>query len=291
MTLLTLGASRDEQRIDGLGVDESKRFMHHYKFPPFSVGEAGFMRGPGRREIGHGLLAERALIPVIPDQETFPYTIRLVSETLESNGSSSMASVCASTLALMDAGVPIMRPVAGIAMGLVKEKDDYIVLTDIAGVEDHLGDMDFKVAGTDERHHGSADGHQDQGRDLPDPARRHGTGAEGTAGHPGQDARGHRHAAGRAQGVRAPYRHHPHRPRQDRGGHRQGWRDHPGHGSRVRVHDRGERRGSGQGLRHRRPARATPASPGSAASRRRSSRARSSWGTSSQPPTSARSSI
>ncbi len=148
MTLLTLGAGRDEQRVDGLGVDEPKRFMHHYKFPPFSVGEAGFMRGPGRREIGHGLLAERALIPVIPDQETFPYTIRLVSETLESNGSSSMASVCASTLALMDAGVPITRPVAGIAMGLVKEKDDYIVLTDIAGVEDHLGDMDFKVAGT-----------------------------------------------------------------------------------------------------------------------------------------------
>jgi polyribonucleotide nucleotidyltransferase len=122
--------------------------MHHYKFPPFSVGETGFMRGPGRREIGHGALAERSLLPVIPDQETFPYTIRLVSETLESNGSSSMASVCASTLALMDAGVQITQPVAGIAMGLVKERDDYIVLTDIAGVEDHLGDMDFKVAGT-----------------------------------------------------------------------------------------------------------------------------------------------
>jgi polyribonucleotide nucleotidyltransferase len=149
MTLLTLGAARDEQRIDGLDIDESKRFMHHYKFPPFSVGEVGFMRGPGRREIGHGALAERALVPVIPDDETFPYTIRLVSETLESNGSSSMASVCASTLALLDAGVPIVRPVAGIAMGLVKEQDDYVVLTDIAGVEDHLGDMDFKVAGTD----------------------------------------------------------------------------------------------------------------------------------------------
>lgn len=148
MTLLTLGAGRDEQRVDGLGIDASKRFMHHYKFPPFCVGEAGFMRGPGRREIGHGLLAERALVPMIPDQEDFPYTIRLVSETLESNGSSSMASVCGSTLALMDAGVPIIRPVAGIAMGLVKEKDDYIILTDIAGVEDHLGDMDFKVAGT-----------------------------------------------------------------------------------------------------------------------------------------------
>jgi polyribonucleotide nucleotidyltransferase len=148
LTLLTLGTGRDEQRLDGLGIEESKRFMHHYKFPPFSVGEAGFMRGPGRREIGHGALAERALVPVIPDQESFPYTIRLVSETLESNGSSSMASVCASTLALMDAGAPIRTPVAGIAMGLVKERDDYIVLTDIAGVEDHLGDMDFKVAGT-----------------------------------------------------------------------------------------------------------------------------------------------
>ena len=149
LTLLTLGAARDEQRIDGLDIEESKRFMHHYKFPPFSVGEAGFMRGPGRREIGHGALAERALIPSIPDEEAFPYTIRLVSETLESNGSSSMASVCASTLALMDAGVPIVRPVAGIAMGLIKEGDEYVVLTDIAGVEDHLGDMDFKVAGTD----------------------------------------------------------------------------------------------------------------------------------------------
>lgn len=149
LTLLTLGAARDEQRIDGLDIEESKRFMHHYKFPPFSVGETGFMRGPGRREIGHGALAERALIPVVPDEEKFPYTIRLVSETLESNGSSSMASVCASTLALMDAGVPITRPVAGIAMGLIKEKDDYVVLTDIAGVEDHLGDMDFKVAGTE----------------------------------------------------------------------------------------------------------------------------------------------
>lgn len=150
LTLLTLGAARDEQRIDGLDIEESKRFMHHYKFPPFSVGETGFMRGPGRREIGHGALAERALLPVIPDEETFPYTIRLVSETLESNGSSSMASVCASSLALMDAGVPILRPVAGIAMGLIKEGDDYVVLTDIAGVEDHLGDMDFKVAGTEQ---------------------------------------------------------------------------------------------------------------------------------------------
>ncbi len=148
LTLLTLGTGRDEQRVEGLTVADSKRYMHHYKFPPFSVGEAGFMRGPGRREIGHGLLAERALLPLIPSDEEFPYTIRLVSEVLESNGSSSMASVCGSTLALLDGGVPLKAPVAGIAMGLIKEKDDYIVLTDIAGVEDHLGDMDFKVAGT-----------------------------------------------------------------------------------------------------------------------------------------------
>src|SRR5918912_544510 len=122
--------------------------MHHYNFPPYSVGETGFMRGPKRRDIGHGALAQRALEPVIPPAADFPYTIRLVSETLESNGSSSMGSVCGSTLALMDAGVPIKAPVSGIAMGLVKEGDDYVILTDIQGAEDHLGDMDFKVAGT-----------------------------------------------------------------------------------------------------------------------------------------------
>jgi polyribonucleotide nucleotidyltransferase len=136
-------------RLDTLGLETSKRYFHHYNFPPFSVGEAGFMRGPKRRDIGHGALAERALVPMVPSQEKFPYTIRVVSDILESNGSSSMASVCGSSLSLMDAGVPITRPVAGIAMGLIKEGDDYIVLTDIAGVEDHLGDMDFKVAGTE----------------------------------------------------------------------------------------------------------------------------------------------
>jgi polyribonucleotide nucleotidyltransferase len=147
-TVATLGTSREEQRLDTLGLETSKRYFHHYNFPPFSVGEAGFMRGPKRRDIGHGALAERALVPMIPSQEDFPYTIRVVSDILESNGSSSMASVCGSTLSLMDAGVKIRKPVAGIAMGLVKEGDDYIVLSDIAGVEDHLGDMDFKVAGT-----------------------------------------------------------------------------------------------------------------------------------------------
>jgi polyribonucleotide nucleotidyltransferase len=149
-SVVALGTSREEQRLDTLGLETSKRYFHHYNFPPFSVGEAGFMRGPKRRDIGHGALAERALVPMIPTQEDFPYTIRVVSETLESNGSSSMASVCGSTLSLMDAGVKIKKPVAGIAMGLIKEGDDYIVLSDIAGVEDHLGDMDFKIAGTRE---------------------------------------------------------------------------------------------------------------------------------------------
>jgi polyribonucleotide nucleotidyltransferase len=148
MTLLTLGTAKEGQRIDDLSLEQERRFMHHYNFPPYSVGETGFMRGPKRRDIGHGALAQRALEPMIPSVEEFPYTIRLVSETLESNGSSSMGSVCGSTLALMDAGVPIKAPVSGIAMGLVKEGDDYTVLTDIQGAEDHLGDMDFKVAGT-----------------------------------------------------------------------------------------------------------------------------------------------
>jgi polyribonucleotide nucleotidyltransferase len=148
-SVVALGTTREEMRLDTLGLETAKRYFHHYNFPPFSVGEAGFMRGPKRRDIGHGALAERALVPMIPSQEEFPYTIRVVSDILESNGSSSMASVCGSTLALMDAGVPIKHPVGGIAMGLIKEGDEYVILTDIAGVEDHLGDMDFKVAGTE----------------------------------------------------------------------------------------------------------------------------------------------
>ncbi|MFM8527492.1 MAG: polyribonucleotide nucleotidyltransferase [bacterium] len=147
---VSLGTTRMDMKVDNLGLQERKLFWHHYNFPPFSVGEAGFMRGPKRRDIGHGALAERALVATIPDEEDFPYAIRVVSETLESNGSSSMGSVCASSMALMAAGVPVSAPVAGVAMGLIKEGDDYIVLTDIAGVEDHLGDMDFKVAGTAE---------------------------------------------------------------------------------------------------------------------------------------------
>ncbi|MFD2616843.1 polyribonucleotide nucleotidyltransferase [Terrilactibacillus laevilacticus] len=149
LSICTLGALGDVQILDGLDMEESKRFMHHYNFPPFSVGEARPMRSPGRREIGHGALGERALEPVIPSETDFPYTIRLVSEVLESNGSTSQASICGSTLAMMDAGVPIKAPVAGIAMGLVKYEDDVVVLTDIQGMEDALGDMDFKVAGTE----------------------------------------------------------------------------------------------------------------------------------------------
>ncbi len=148
LTLATLGTPRERQELDNLSPKDEKRYIHHYNFPPFSTGETRFLRGASRREIGHGALAERALVPVLPPPEEFPYTMRLVSEVLSSNGSTSMASVCGSTLALMDTGVPIREPVAGIAMGLVKEGERYTILTDIQGVEDHLGDMDFKVAGT-----------------------------------------------------------------------------------------------------------------------------------------------
>jgi polyribonucleotide nucleotidyltransferase len=149
MSAVTLGTPGDAQELDDLHPDEQKRYLHHYNFPPYSVGETRPMRSPGRREIGHGALAERALVPVLPPKETFPYVIRVVSEVLSSNGSTSMGSVSASTLALMDAGVPIVKPVSGAAMGLIKEEDEVRILTDIQGIEDFLGDMDFKVAGTD----------------------------------------------------------------------------------------------------------------------------------------------
>ncbi len=150
LTITTLGALGEAQRVDGIGLDEPKRYMHHYNFPPFSVGETGFMRGPNRRAIGHGALGERALLPVLPSEAEFPYAIRLVSEVVTCNGSSSQASICGSTLSLLDAGVPIKASVAGIAMGLIKEGDAYAILSDIQGMEDFLGDMDFKVAGTRE---------------------------------------------------------------------------------------------------------------------------------------------
>jgi polyribonucleotide nucleotidyltransferase len=150
LTLATLGTPREAQELDSLTGADSKRYIHHYNFPPFSAGEVRMLRGASRRDIGHGALAERALLPVIPPESEFPYTMRLVSEVLSSNGSTSMASVCGSTLALMDTGVPIKAPVAGVAMGLVKgENERYAILTDILGMEDHLGDMDFKVAGSD----------------------------------------------------------------------------------------------------------------------------------------------
>ena len=156
----------DVQMLDGISPEDSKRYMHQYNFPPYSTGEAKPLRSPGRREIGHGALAERALEPMIPSEEEFPYALRLVSEVMSSNGSTSQASVCGSTLALMDAGVPIKRPVAGVAMGLIKDVENtgkVAVLTDIQGLEDFLGDMDFKVAGTAQGHHRHPDGHQDQG--------------------------------------------------------------------------------------------------------------------------------
>jgi len=148
LATVTLGTFEDVQRIDGLGEEADKRFMLHYNFPPFSVGEVSFLRGPGRREIGHGALAEKSIRSSIPDEEEFPYTIRIVSDILESNGSSSMAAVCGGVLSLMDAGVPLKSIIAGVAIGLIKEDDQYVLLTDIAGLEDHFGDMDLKVAGT-----------------------------------------------------------------------------------------------------------------------------------------------
>ena len=162
LSVLTLGMSRMEQIVDTLGLDDRKRYMHHYNFPPFSTGETGRVGSPKRREIGHGALAERALLPVVPSKEEWPYTLRIVSDVLASNGSTSMASVCGSTLSLMDAGVPIKAPVAGIAMGLVYAEGKYTTLTDILGAEDAFGDMDFKVAGTARVRHRAAARHEDR---------------------------------------------------------------------------------------------------------------------------------
>ena len=242
ISVAALGTLKEEMRLDTLGLETHKFYWHHYNFPPFSVGEAGFMRGPKRRDIGHGALAERALVPVVPSTEDFPYTIRVVSDILESNGSSSMASVCGSSLALMDAGVPIRKPVAGIAMGLIKEGDDYTVLTDIAGVEDHLGDMDFKVAGT-------GDGITALQMDIKITgvtfdilrdalAQAH----EARLTHPRQDARGDRRPAREPVAARAAHRQRRDQPGQDRPAHRQGRRDHPRPAGRVRRADRRQRR-------------------------------------------------
>ena len=186
----TLGTERDAQRIDALAGEFEERFMLHYNMPPFATGETGRVGSPKRREIGHGRLAKRALVAVLPSKEEFPYSIRVVSEITESNGSSSMASVCGGCLALMDAGVPLKAHVAGIAMGLIKEGNRFAVLTDILGDEDHLGDMDFKVAGTHHRHHRAADGHQDPGHHQGDHAGRAGAGQGSAPAHPRQDAGG-----------------------------------------------------------------------------------------------------
>ena len=240
LTAATLGPLADRQRLDNISPEAFKRYMHHYNFPPFSVGEARPLRGAGRREIGHGLLAERALEPVIPSAEDFPYALRCVSDVLMSNGSSSMASVCGSTLALMDAGVPISAPVAGVAMGLISDEtgEHFRVLTDIAGIEDAYGDMDFKVAGT-------ADGITAIQLDiklqrLPD-ALLETVFADAKArarAHPRRDGRGDQRAARGAVAVRSAHGDDQDRPREDRCGHRARRPCHPWHGRGDRRDDR-----------------------------------------------------
>ena len=260
---VALGTTRMDMKVDNLGLQETKRFWHHYNFPPFSVGEAGFMRGPKRRDIGHGALAERALLRDDPDEEEFPYVIRVVSDTLESNGSSSMGSVCASSMALQAAGVPVSAPVAGVAMGLIKEGDDYIVLTDIAGVEDHLGDMDFKVAGTAEGITALQMDIKITGVTFEILTRRARAGPQGPPVHPRQDGRGDRRPAREALAVRAADRVDQDRPREDRRRDRQGRRDDPRPLRGVRGRDRRRRRRHGARLRADRRAGRRAASRGS----------------------------
>ena len=242
----TLGTADDEQKVEHVTGEFYKRFMLHYNFPPFSVGETGRFTGPGRREVGHGALAERALAPLIPAEDKFAYTIRIVSDILESNGSSSMASVCGGSMAMMDAGVPLASPVAGIAMGLIMDEKTgkYAVLSDIAGAEDHYGDMDFKVAGTADGHHRAADGHQGHRHQLGDHGQGAGTGARRPDAHPrrdGQDARRH---ARQHVGLRAAHHHDQDSGRQDPRRHRPRRQDDPQH---HRAHRREDRR---RGQRH-----------------------------------------
>ncbi len=249
----TLGTSEDEQRIEMLTGMHFKKFMLHYNFPPFSVGEAKFLRGPGRREIGHGALAERALRQVLPAEDKFPYTIRIVSDILESNGSSSMASVCGGTLSLMDAGVPIKAPVAGIAMGLIKEGEKIAILSDILGDEDHLGDMDFKVCGTRRGDHRDPDGHQDRRRDPRDPREGARAGRRGPPHILGEMAKAL--AAPRAEHQRLRAAHHDHQDPAgaDQGHHRPRRQDHQGHHRPDRLLD--QHRGRRLGLHRLRRAR------------------------------------
>ena len=255
LSVVAMGTLKEEMRLDTLGLETKKYYWHHYNFPPFSVGEAGRMGGVKRRDIGHGALAERALAPMVPSIEDFPYSIRVVSDILESNGSSSMASVCGSSLSLMDAGVPIKRPVAGIAMGLIKEGDDYIVLTDIAGVEDHLGDMDFKVAGTERGITALQMDIKITGvtfdilRDALDAGQRR------AHVHPRKDGRHDPDAARAALAVRAAHPDDPDRPVADRPADRQGRRNDPRPGRGVRVPDRRQRRRSSADLLRQRRSR------------------------------------
>ena len=278
---VTLGTARDGQIIDAVAGEYKEHFLFHYNFPPYSVGEAGRMMGPKRREIGHGRLAKRGVLAVMPTMEEFPYTIRVVSEITESNGSSSMASVCGSSLALMDAGVPIKAPVAGIAMGLVKEGDDFVVLSDILGDEDHLGDMDFKVAGTAERHLRAADGHQDPGHHRRDHEGRAGAGqgraaCTSSARWPTPSPR----RARELSRVRAAPAHDQDPPGQDPRSDRQGRFDDPGDHQGNRHADRHpgrrhDRHRVGQRRRRARPRRRASSRSPPTSSRAASTKARS----------------
>ncbi len=238
LTVATLGAVSDEQILDGLGVEESKRYMHQYNFPPYSVGETRPMRGPGRREIGHGALAERALLYVLPKEEAFPYTIRLVSEILESNGSTSMASVCGSTLALMDAGVPISAPVAGIAMGLVTGDDKFAVLERHSGDRGRLGGYGLQGGRDRQGGHRPPDGHQGQGCIGGSPEKSAGAGKRGPDVHHVQDPGDTSRAAPGTLQVCAQDHHHHHRPGEDPGRYRARRQDHPEDHRRYRRPDR-----------------------------------------------------
>ena len=263
MVTVTLGTGRDEQRVDGLVDEYSQKFMLHYYFPSFSVGEVRPIRGPGRREIGHGALAERSVKPVLPDPEDFPYTIRIISDILESNGSSSMASVCGATLGLMAAGVPISNPVAGISIGLVKEADRWTLLTDIIGDEDHYGDMDFKVAGTQNGITGIQLDLKINGISEEIVARHADAGPRGPHRDPAQDAHDHFPAAARDLRLGPAAAADAHRPGEDRPADRAGRQDDPRHPGGHRGLDRGRgrrHRDRGQQRHGRRPKRPCAAS-------------------------------
>ena len=274
LVVATLGTGEDEQFIDALQGTYKETFLLHYNFPPYSVGETGRMGAPGRREIGHGKLAWRAIHPMLPSKEEFPYTIRVVSEITESNGSSSMASVCGASLALMDAGVPLKRPTAGIAMGLILEDKRFAVLSDILGDEDHLGDMDFKVAGTEERHHLAADGHQDRRHHRRDHEGRARPGQGRPPAHPRRDGEGADRGARRTRRARAAHRDVQDPDRQDPRSDRHRRQGDPRDRREDRRQDQHRGRRLGEGRLRRRRVRSRRRSTGSSRSRpiRRSAR-------------------